>query len=65
MKIEYIYDENGKKKSAVVPIEMWEKMIKKRDNTTRKRDIKKYKGILKINEIDDKIEKLRGEWDRT
>ena len=65
MKIEYIYDENGKKKSVVVPIEIWEEMIKKQDETLRKRDIKKYRGILKITGIDDKIKKLREEWDRT
>ena len=65
MKIEYIYDENGKKKGVVVPIEIWEEMIKKQDNIPRKRDIKKYRGILKINGIDDKIKKLREEWDRT
>ncbi|HEC92191.1 MAG TPA: hypothetical protein ENI51_04230 [Candidatus Atribacteria bacterium] len=65
MKIEYIYDENGKKKGVVVPIEIWEEMIKKQDKISRKGDIKKYRGILKINGIDDKIKKLREEWDRT
>ncbi len=29
MKIEYIYDEKGRKKSVIVPIKMWEEIQKK------------------------------------
>jgi len=63
--IEYIYDEKGRKKSVIVPLEIWEELMKKRNAIKKKRDVKKYRGIVKATEdIEKEIEELRDEWER-
>ncbi|MBC7080812.1 MAG: XRE family transcriptional regulator [Thermoplasmatales archaeon] len=37
MKIEYIYDEKGKKKKVIIPIEMWKEIKKKIENEKKMR----------------------------
>ena len=64
MNIEYIYDEKGRKKSVIVPIEMWEELMKKKNPVNKNRDVKKYRGIIKAKNIEKEIEELRNEWER-
>ena len=59
--IKYIYDDKGRKKSVIVPIEVWEEIIKK---SRIRRNVKKYRGIIKAKEIENEIKKLRDEWER-
>ena len=63
MNIEYIYDEKGKKKGVIIPIELWEELIKNRI-ANRRKDMKKYRGIIDEKEIEIRVKKLRDEWER-
>ena len=49
MNIEYIYDEKGRKKSVIIPIEMWEEIRKKiKKERERKKGFKfNWEGGLK------------------
>lgn len=68
MQVQYIYDENGKNTSVIVPIDLWHDLSRK----TRMKKVKesfepsKFRGIYRNLEIhlDKELQNLRQEWER-
>ncbi len=57
--VEYIYDEHGRIKGVIVPLELWEKLKGKLFEPS------KYRGIYRDKKnIEKSIRELRDEWER-
>lgn len=69
MEVQYVYDEEGKRTSVIVPIGLWNKishLAVKTDKAETDWDPTKYRGMYKNLQIDVKKEckALRDEWTR-
>jgi len=68
MQVQYVYDEQGRKTSVIVPISLWQK-VSRRKNTvpeTSSFDPARYRGIYRNLgiDIDQELRALRQEWER-
>ncbi|MEN6611700.1 MAG: hypothetical protein ABFC24_12735 [Methanoregulaceae archaeon] len=68
MQVQYVYDEQGRKTSVIIPISLWQK-ISRQKNAVRDKspfDPARYRGIFRNLgiDIDRELMDLRQEWDR-
>ncbi|QYZ80357.1 hypothetical protein E2N92_01320 [Methanofollis formosanus] len=68
MRVQYIYDAEGRRTGVIVPIDLWyslgiEKSVEKECGI---REPEKYRGIYRSLKVDlkDELRKMRDEWDR-
>ncbi len=68
MQVQYVYDENGKKTSVIVPITLWQKILRRKSSASDNRDFdpSRYRGLFRNLgiKIDHEIDMMRQEWER-